>query len=87
MEVEPAAKDVVAEQSVLLGLLDGAMQTVDRQGILGANVDNSFARSHHVSADDHSLQQRMRVGLDLVPVHVRARIALVRVADHKLAVC
>ena len=38
-EAEAAAEDVVAEQAVGLGLGDGRLEPLDRQGILGADVD------------------------------------------------
>ena len=39
VEVEAGAEDVLAEQAVLLGLLDGERQVLHRQGILLADVD------------------------------------------------
>ena len=37
--------------------------------------------AHHIAADNHAFQQRVRIALDLVAVHVCAGIALVCVAD------
>ena len=85
VEVEAAAQDVLAQQAVFAGLLDGAVQPVDGQRIFGAHVDDALGGAHDVAADDHALEQRMRIALDLVAVHVGAGIALVGVADEVLA--
>ena len=44
-----------------------------RQRILGADVDDALGGAHHVAADDHAFEQRVRIALDLVAVHVGAR--------------
>jgi hypothetical protein len=62
------------------------LSRLHRQRILGADVDDALGRAHRVSADDHALEQRMRVALDLVAVHVSAGVALVGVADDVLGV-
>ena len=81
VKLESAAKNVFSEQPIFTGLLDGAAQAVHSQRIFGAYVHDPFIRAHHVAADNHALQQRMRIALDLVPVHVGAGVAFVRVAD------
>ena len=86
VEVEAAAQDVVAQQAVLARLLDGARQAVHRQRIFGAHVDDALGGAHHVAADDHAFQQRVRIALDLVAVHVGAGIAFVGIADDVLLV-
>ena len=86
VELESAAENVVAQQPVFAGLLDGAVQAMHRQRIFGANVDDSFGRAHHVTADDHAFQQRVRIALDLVAVHVGAGIAFIGIADDVLLI-
>src|SRR5208283_2726685 len=86
VELEPAAQDVVAQNAVFPRLFDRAVQPVDGQGILRADIDDAFRRAHHVSADDHAFDQGVRIALDLIAIHVRAGIALVRVADDVLLV-
>ena len=86
VEVEAAAEDVLAQQPVFARLFDGAVQAAHRQRILGAHVDDALGRAHRVGADDHAFQQRMRIALDLVAVHVGAGIALVGIADDVLGV-
>src|SRR5579872_1830390 len=81
IELESAAEDVLSQKSVLAGLLDGTVETMHRQRILGAHIDDSFGCAHHVAADDHAFKQRVRIALDLVAVHIGAGIAFVRVTD------
>ena len=82
--VEAAAEDVLAEDAVRPRLLDRALEADDRERVLGADVDDPLARAGDVARDEHPLEERVGVGLDLVAVHVRAGIALVRVADEVL---
>src|SRR5208282_2422861 len=86
VELEPAAQDVVAQNAVFPRLLDRAVQPVDGQGILRADIDDAFRRAHHVSADDHAFDQRVRIAFDFIAIHVRAGIALVGVTDDVLLV-
>jgi hypothetical protein len=51
------------------------------QGILGTDIDDALARPDGITRDKHALQQRMRIRLDQRPVHERAGIPFVRVAD------
>src|SRR5208283_3736642 len=86
VELEPAAQDVVAQNAVFPRLFDRAVQPVDAESLLKTDIDDAFRRAHHVSADDHAFDQGMRIALDFIPVHVRAGIPLVRVADDVLLV-
>ena len=81
VELEAASQDVVAQEAVLARLLDGAIETMHRQRIFRADVDDSLGGAHDIPADDHALEQRMWIAFDLVAVHVRAGIALVGIAD------
>ena len=82
--MKAAAQDVVAQQAVFFGLRDGFLKPVNRQRVLGANVDDPVRGAHQKAADDHSFEQRMRIALDLIAVHVGAGVALIRVADNEL---
>src|SRR5579872_5404330 len=84
IELKSTAENVFSQQAVLAGLFDGSVETMHRQRILGAHVDDSFGCAHHVPTDDHALEQGVRVALDLVPVHIGAGIAFVGVADDVL---
>ena len=61
-----------------------AIQAVHRQRILGAHIDDSLGCAHHVGADDHSFQQRVRIALNFVAIHVGAGIAFIGIADDVL---
>ena len=61
-------------------------QPLDRQRILGADVDVAVRRADGVGADDHPLEDAVRVALEQRAVHERAGVALVGVADHVLRV-
>ena len=54
------------------------------QRIFRAHVDNAFGGAGHVSADNHALQQGMRIAFDLIAVHVGAWIAFICIADDVL---
>ena len=62
------------------------VQPVHGQRILGAHVDDALGGAHHVAADDHAFEQRVRIAFDFVAVHVGAGVALVGVADDVLVV-
>ena len=87
IKLESATEDVLPEQSIFPRLFDGAIQAMHRQRILGAHIDDSFGRAHHVTADDHSFQQRVRVAFNFVAIHVGAGVAFVCIADDVLLFC
>ena len=80
-EVVAAAEDVLAQEAVLLGLAQRDADVLDGQRVLGAHVDVPVVAADGPGADDHALEHRVRVRLEHGPVHVRARVALVGVAD------
>jgi hypothetical protein len=86
VEREAAIEDVVAQQAVGPGVGDGRLQVLDRERILGPDVDVGPRGADGVAPGDDALQQPVRVGLADGAVHERARVALVGVADHVLLV-
>ena len=86
VEVEAGAEDVLAEEAVFAGLLDGDLEALDGEGILGADVDEALVGADGVAADGHGLEDGVGVALDRGAVHVGARVALVGVADDVLLV-
>ena len=76
----------VAEEAVLLGLLDGDLEALDGERILGADVDVALLGADRVAADRHRLEDGVGVALDRRAVHVGAGVALVGVADDVLHV-
>ena len=79
------AADVVTEKLELFRLPDGSLQTLDRQRILGSDVNVSLRRTHRVGGNQHSLNHAMRITLQDAAVHESAGIAFVRIADYKFS--
>ena len=86
VELEVGAHDVLAQETVLAGLLDGILQTLDGQRVLGPQVDVALLRADGIGADGHALDEAVRVALQDRAVHEGAGVALVGVADDVLDV-
>ena len=85
VEAEAGAEDVLAQQAVLPGLLDGDLQALDGDGVLGADVDVALVGADGVAGDGHGLQHGVGVALQHGAVHERAGVALVGVAADVLS--
>ena len=81
IEVEAAAEDVLAEEAVFAGLLDGDLEAVDGEGIFGTDVDETLGGADGVAADGHSFDDAVGVTLEDGAVHEGAGVTLVGVAD------
>ena len=86
VEVEAAVEYIGAQHPVFARLLNRFIQAAHSQRILGAHIDDALGRAHHVRADDHAFQQRMRIALNLVAVHISAGVSLIGVTDNVLGV-
>ena len=86
LELETGAHEVVAKQAALLAYLDRVAYALGRQGIFRPDIEKTLMRPDGVHADHHALQHPVREGLEDHPVHERARIAFVAVADDVLDV-
>ena len=75
------AENVIADIARRRCVGNGFFETLDRERVLRAHVDNRFGRADGVCADQHAFDQRVRVALDDGSVHERAGVALVGVAD------
>ncbi len=82
IETEWGFQDAAAQQSGLLGLLNRGLKPGNRQRILGPHVYKALARSNRVSGNGHALQHRVRIALQHAPIHKRARIPFIRIANH-----
>ena len=60
------------------------LEAVNGERVLRADVDEALRGADRVAGDRHRLEDRMGVALESRAVHVRARVALVGVADHVL---
>ena len=58
VEAEARAADAVAQQAQALGLLDGRLEVLHRQRILGAHVDEALLRAHRVGRRSPCLPAR-----------------------------
>ncbi len=56
VEVEAGAEDILAQQAVFPGLLDGDLQALDRDGVLGADIDIALVGADGIAGDGHGLQ-------------------------------
>ena len=86
VEREWRAQDFPAQQPEFPRLANGLGDDPHGQGIFGAHVNDAAARPDGKAADDHALQDLVRVALQEGPVHVGSGVALVGVADHELLV-
>ena len=82
IKIKTGAKDVLAQQAIFTGLIDGDFQALDGDGILRAHIDIALAGADGIAADGHGFQHGMRVALQHGTVHKGARVALVGVTDH-----
>ena len=86
VEVKAGAEDVLAEEAVFPGLLDGDLEAVDGNRVFGADVDVALGRADGVAGDGHCLQHDVGVALEDRTVHERAGVAFVGVAADILLV-
>ena len=84
IEVEAFFKEVLAEQAVLVRLVNGDLEALDGQRIFGADINESAIGAGRVRADDHAFEHAVRVAFDDRAVHERAGITFVGVADDVL---
>jgi len=74
----------LAQKPVLARLIERHDQVLHRERVFVAYVHVALVAADGESADEHALDHQVRIALQKRAVHVRARIALVRVADHVL---
>ena len=65
-------------------LLDGDLEALDGERVFRADVDEALGGADRVAGDRHGLEDRVGIAFQRGTVHVRARVALVGVADHVL---
>ena len=81
VKIEAAVEYVFAEQPELAGGVNGYLKSLDRYGILRADVDVALGGAGGVAAYGHGLDDAVRVALKHGAIHERAGVALVGVAD------
>ena len=83
VEVEAlTAADRLAEQSGLPAPLERLAQRLEHVAVLAAQVHEPLRRTDAVGGNGHALEDEVGVLAQQQPVLERARLALVRVADH-----
>ena len=55
VEIETGAEDVLAQQTILMSLLDGDVQTFHSDGILGTDIDVTLGCADGIAGDGHGL--------------------------------
>ncbi|OPZ46054.1 MAG: hypothetical protein BWY94_00921 [Actinobacteria bacterium ADurb.BinA094] len=86
VELPARTEDVASQEPALLGIGDRLGEALDGQRVLGAHVDVALVGADCPAADQHALDDRVRVALEDRAVHERAGVALVGVADEVLDV-
>ena len=86
VKAEVSAEDMLAQQAVFTGLIDGDLQALHSDGILSADIDITNACADGIAADGHSFQHRVGVAFQNGTIHESTRVTLVGVADHVLLV-
>ena len=81
---KPAGPDGLLQQAFALHDVDGLLDPLDGQGILGAAVDDALVGADGVAGDHHAFEHRVGVPFEDGAVHERSGVALVGVADHVL---
>ena len=80
-EAEIGTEDVITEQTNFLHIFDGTLQTRDRDGVFGTDVEVAFGSAERVAGDHHTFDDFEGVAFEDRTVHERAGVAFVTVAD------
>ena len=83
-EVEAGAEDVLAEESVFLGLSERGLQVQGHLRRVVPGVDVALLRAYGIGAYDQALEHLVRIAGEHGPVHEGRRLALVPVDDDVL---
>ncbi|MPM45296.1 hypothetical protein SDC9_91982 [bioreactor metagenome] len=67
-------------------LVNGNLQTADRQRIFGTNVHIALVSANGIAGDHHPFNDAVAVAFHDGAVHKRAGIAFIRIANNKLLV-
>ena len=86
VEAVARAEDVLAEKSLAPGIDNRLVHQLHGKGILGPHVHVALASPNGIGADDHALDDAVRVAFHEAAVGIRAGVALVGVADDVLEV-
>ena len=82
IQIVSAAEDVLAEEALRVGVLDGLLHDHRQVAILTADVDVSRMRTDGERGDHDTFNDRVRIMFENQAVFAGARLALVAVAEH-----
>ena len=81
VEVESGSEDILAQETIFPGLLQGDLEPVDGEWILSPDIDKTVVRADAVTADGHGFEDGVRVAFHDGTVHESSRVSFVGVAD------
>ena len=82
VEIKAGIEDIFAKQAILSRLVDGNLETVNRDGVLCTDVDVALRCADGVTGDSHGFDDAVRVAFQNGTVHECARVALVGVTTY-----
>ncbi|OQB40632.1 MAG: hypothetical protein BWY09_00740 [Candidatus Hydrogenedentes bacterium ADurb.Bin179] len=86
LKVMAAAQNAFTEISFPLAQNYGLLDTADGQRVFRAYIQDTRPRARGQAGDSHAFNYTKRVGFEYHPVHKRARVSLVAVADNNFPV-
>jgi len=84
---ELRAKYAFPAQSERARLLECRVNMLDGQRVFVADIENAVRGARCVGANQHALQDAVRVALEHAAVHVGSRVAFIGVAYEVFAMC
>ena len=82
VEVKPRIENILAQEPVGPGLLQGNTQVFDRQRVFVPHIDVSLVGADGEGPDDHPFDDAVRVSFHDGPVHEGPGVSFVPVAYH-----
>ena len=82
LKVKSGVENLAPQQRVALGLLDGLLQALNRQGILRPHIDEAVVGPDRITGDRHPLQNPVGIALQDTAIHERAGVPFIGIADH-----
>ena len=84
VEIESRAHDVLAEEAELTSLVDGQLQTGNRERVFRADIDETVLGADGIATDGHGFDDGAGVAFHDGTIHERAGVAFVSVANDVL---
>jgi hypothetical protein len=81
VEGKVGAENIIAQQAVTTGLINGVLDTLDRHWIFGADIEKTAGRPDGERPDQHAFKDGKRIAFEHGAIHKCAGVALIGVAD------